>query len=195
MATCPPYQCYDSWEDLLDDSLCLTRQVGGISSAIVLKCDVLKADVVTDADDEVLDEAKIAQLLLDDRAKLITGIQVTINEPSPLNAPSGDPCKGESPVNYDRSLTWTDINVNRARQRFYNSINAVKGFPIGGLLLKHCADEMVTGIFADVSLSGGRTSPEQSAEIQQFAFNITYRSVDDDQIFEGVDTTQIFSNS
>jgi hypothetical protein len=95
---------------------------------------------------------------------------------------------GESAINYDRSLTWQDYNVSRARQQFYDSINAVAGFPIGGMLLKHCADDMVSAIFSDVKFNGGRQSPEQSTDAQFFEFDVTWRNIYDVEIFENVPT-------
>jgi hypothetical protein len=190
MPNCPPYGCYDNWAELADLEACPGTAPGGINAAILFKCGVSREDLMEDLNPDTLDEAKIEALLASGDAKLITRVQITINAPSTLNAPSGDPCVGEAAINYDRSLTWQDYNVNRSRQLFYDSINAVKGFPIGGVLLRHCATDMTSLILSDLRFNGGRQSPEQATEAQLFQFDVTYRSVNDPEIPEG--TVDVF---
>jgi hypothetical protein len=184
MANCPPSGCFDNWADLGESDLCFSRKEGGINQAIIFKCGVQRSDIVDTYDTDSLDNAKIEALIASGDAKLIPGVQITINAPSELTAPSGNPCIGETAINYDRSLTWQDFNVNRNRNEFYNSINAAKGFPIGGLLLKHCADDMITYIEGDLKFNGGRQSPEQSSDAQFYEFNVTWRAKDMEEIFE-----------
>jgi hypothetical protein len=184
MANCPPYGCADDWADIGEGELCFSRKVGGINAAIIFKCGVTREDVINSYNNDELDNDKIEALIANNQAKLIPGVQITINEPSELTAPSGDPCVGDSAINYDRSLTWQDYNVTRARNEFYNTIGAAKGVKFGGLLLKHCQTNMLTFIEGDVKFNGGRNSPEQSAEAQLFQYNVTWRNVDNDEIFE-----------
>lgn len=184
MANCPPSGCFDNWADLGESDLCFSRKAGGINQAIIFKCGVTRADIVQDYSPDNLDNDKIDALILSGLAKLIPGVQITLNAPSELTAPSGNPCIGDTAINYDRAITWQDFNINRNRNEFYNSINAAKGFPIGGLLLKHCAENMITYVEGDVKFNGGRQSPEQSSDAQFFEFNVTWRNVDSEEIFE-----------
>lgn len=184
MANCPPSGCFDNWADLAEADLCLSRRPGGINQAIIFRCGITREDITEDGDIDTLDNAKIEALITANDAKYIPAIQVTINAPSTLNAPSGNPCIGETAINYDRSLTWQDFSVNSNRNEFYNSINAAKGFPLGGVLLKHCAADQITYIEGDVKFNGGLQSPEQSTDAQFFEFDVTWRSVDAPKIFE-----------
>jgi len=183
MANCPPSGCFDNWGDIESASLCPSRATGGINAAILFRCGVEREDIVTDYDADTLDNDKIEALIASGDAKLVNGVQVTINAPSELTAPSGNPCIGDAPVNYDRTLTWQDFNVNRNRTLFYDSINAVNGFPLGLLLLQHCEPNMTTLIDSDVRFSGGRQSPEQSSDVQFYEFNVTWRSKADTEPF------------
>lgn len=189
MANCPPSGCFDNWADLGEADLCFSRKPAGINQAIIFKCGVVREDIVDDVDNDKLDEDKIDALITAGDAKYVPGVQITINAPSALNAPSGNPCIGETAINYDRSLTWQDFNVNRNRNEFYNSINAAKGFPIGGVLLKHCAENQITYIEGDVKFNGGLQSPEQSSDAQFFEFDVTWRNVDNPELFEDSITT------
>ena len=184
MANCPPSGCYDNWADVGEAALCLARKVGGINQAILFRCGVTREDIIDDGNNDLLDSAKIDALIAAGNAKLIPGVQITLNAPSELTAPSGNPCIGDTAINYDRSITWQDYNVGRARNEFYNSINAAKGFPLGGAILKHCAIDMLTYIEGDIKFNGGRQSPEQSSEAQFFEFNVTWRNKDAEEIFE-----------
>lgn len=184
MANCPPYGCYDNWEDIGEGELCFSRKQGGIDAAILFKCGTTLEDVTEDADPEVLDNTKIEAMIQAGTAKYIPGIQVTINAPSPVNAPSGNPCVGESAITYDRTLTWQDFNVGRPRQQFYDSINAVRGFPLGGVLLKSCSEDMFHLVLSDLKFNGGHQSPEQATEAQFFEFDVTFRGIYGPEIFE-----------
>jgi hypothetical protein len=184
MANCPPSGCYDNWGDVGAADLCFARKEAGINQAILFRCGVTREDIIDDEDNDKVSNTKIEALILAERAKLVPGVQVTLNAPSELTAPSGNPCIGDTAINYDRSLTWQDYNVSRIRNEFYNSINAAKGFAIGGVLLKHCATDMLTYIEGDVKFNGGRQSPEQSSEAQFFEFNVTWRNKDAEEIFE-----------
>ena len=184
MANCPPSGCYDNWADVGEAALCLARKEAGINQAILFRCGVTREDIIDDGNNDLLDSAKIDALIAAGNAKLIPGVQITLNAPSELTAPSGNPCIGDTAINYDRSITWQDYNVGRARNEFYNSINAAKGFPLGGAILKHCAIDMLTYIEGDIKFNGGRQSPEQSSEAQFFEFNVTWRNKDAEEIFE-----------
>jgi hypothetical protein len=184
MAICPPSGCFDNWGDIDSASLCGGTKSGGINAAIIFRCGVSREDIVEDYDADTLDNDKIEALITAGDAKVVGGIQVTLNAPSELSAPSGNPCIGEAPINYDRSLTWQDFNINRNRSEFYDSINAVNGFPIGGLLLLHCEENMISYVESDVRFSGGRQSPEQSSDAAFYEFNVTWRKKKDTELFE-----------
>lgn len=149
-----------------------------------MQCGIERADITDDADDTILDGDKINALIAAGTIKKVPNIRVTINTPSEITADSFDPCEGDEAVNYDRSLTWEDANVNSDRIAFYNSINSASGgVPIGGVILEECDSGEYTVVFAKLKFSGGRNSPQQNTERQRFEFNVTYRGVGDDPNF------------
>jgi hypothetical protein len=184
MANCPPYACYDPWTDAGDLELCPSQVSGGINAAILLRCGITPADVLEDYNTDALDNDKIEALIANGDAKLVQGIQVTLNAPSELTAATGDPCNPEAPSNYDRSLTWQDYNVNRVRSLFYDSINAVSGYPLGGVILNHCEPDKTTYISNRIRFSGGRQSPEDNTTNAFYEFNVTWRNKKDAGLFD-----------
>lgn len=184
MANCPPYGCFDPWTDAGELELCPTQKTGGINAAVLLRCGITPADVLDDYNTDLLDNDKIEALIANGDAKLVTGIQVTLNAPSEITAATGDPCNPESAINYDRSATWQDYNVNRVRSLFYDSINAVGGYPLGGVILNHCEENMTTYIDGRIRLSGGRQSPEDNTTSAFYEFNVTWRSKKDAGLFD-----------
>jgi phosphomannomutase len=183
-AICPPYGCVDDWSEVGSLDLCPEAVNGGMSAAILFKCDVTREDITVDEDPDTIDADKIAALIADDRAKKVTGpnLRITLNAPSPVTAESFDPCGSEQTINYDRTLTWEDANVNADRQKFYNSINTSKGFIIGGALILECDAERFTYINDEIKFAGGRQSPATNAERQFFSYEVSWRNKVDPDI-------------
>jgi hypothetical protein len=185
-AICPPYYCVDEWADVGSLDLCPEAVNGGMSAAILFKCDVTREDITDDGDPDLIDAAKIEALIATDRAKKVTGpnMRITMNAPSAVTAESFDPCGSEQTINYDRTLTWEDANVNAERQRFYNSINESVGFLIGGALILECDAQRFTYISDEVKFAGGRQSPATSSERQFFSFEVKWKNkVDPDILY------------
>ena len=133
MADCPNYGCTD-WEDYVSGT-CGQFFLGGISSAILLRCGVNQTDVLTTG---AVDETKVDALLASGDAKLLTGLRISIEAPSAVTADSFVSCVSDVAVTYDRTLTWQDRNVTAENVTFYNSINSASGFQVGGILLREC---------------------------------------------------------
>ena len=182
--TCPSYYCGDEWDDITS-ALCAERKNGGISLMVLLRCGVVEADLVDDGDSTALDLAKVQALIDGNDAKVLPFIQVTIDAPSPVTATVYDPCNPEQTINYDRTLTIVDPNVNEVRRRFWSSVNSANLFANGGALLYECDAERWTWIPQTMSIAGGRISPENNGELQRFEMTATYRDPDDAPIMEG----------
>lgn len=187
-AICPPYGCVDDWSEVGDLALCPEPVNGGMSAAILFKCDVSREDITDDEDPDLIDADKIDALIADNRAKKVTGpnLRITLNAPSPVTQESFDPCGTEATINYDRTLTWEDGNVTADRQAFYNSINTSVGFIIGGALILECDAERFTYIADELKFSGGRQSPATSQERQFFSFEVSWRNKIDPDILDFV---------
>jgi len=184
-AICPPYGCVDDWSEVGSLDLCPEAVNGGMSAAILFKCDVTREDITVDEDPDTIDADKINALIAADRAKKVTGpnLRITLNAPSPVTSESFDPCGTEVTTNYDRTLTWEDANVSLDRVRFYNSINESVGFIIGGALILECDAVRFTLIEDEIRFSGGRQSPATSTERQFFSFEVKWRNkVDPDPL-------------
>jgi hypothetical protein len=187
-AICPPYGCVDDWVDIAPLDLCPEAVNGGMSAAILFKCDVTREDITVDEDPDTIDADKIDALIASDRAKKVTGpnLRITLNAPEAVTAESFDPCGSESTVNYNRTLTWEDANVSADRQKFYNSINTSVGFIIGGMLVLECDAQRFTYINDEVKFAGGRQSPATNAERQFFSFEVSWRNKVDPDILDFV---------
>ena len=181
---CPSYYCGDEWEDITS-ALCPDRKNGGIAFAILLRCGVEEADLVDDGDPTALDLAKVQALLDGNDAKALPFIQATIDAPSAVTATVYDPCNPEQTINYDRTLTIVDPNVNEVRRKFWSSVNSANLFANGGALLYECDAERWTWIPKQMSIAGGRVSPENNSELQRFELTATWRDRDDAPIMEG----------
>ena len=182
--TCPSYYCGDEWDDITS-ALCPERKNGGIAFMILLRCGIPDEDIVEDGNPNALDQTKIQTLLNNNNAKAVPFIQVTIDAPSPVTATVYDPCNPEQTINYDRTLTIVDPNVNEVRRKFWSSVNSANLFANGGALLFECDAERWTWIPATMSIAGGRVSPENNGELQRFELVATYRDPDDAPIMEG----------
>jgi hypothetical protein len=182
--TCPSYYCGDEWDDITS-ALCPERKNGGIAFAILLRCGILDADIVSDSDPNALDLAKVQALIDGNDAKALPFIQVTIDAPSPVTANVYDPCNPEQTINYDRTLTIVDPNVNEVRRKFWSSVNSANLFANGGMFLYECDAERWTWIPVSMSIEGGRVSPENNGELQRFELVAKWRDPDDAPIMEG----------
>lgn len=183
---CPSYYCGDEWDDITND-LCPERFNGGMSAMILLRCGVERADLVQDADPTLLDDAKVQALISGNDAKAIKNIQVTINAPSEETADILSPCEPDVAVNYTRTITIEDPNVNEVRRSFWSSVNSANRFANGGALLYECDADRWTYVDKSLQISGGRETPAKNTELQKFTLTGTYRSKDDAEIFPAAD--------
>lgn len=185
MATeiCPSYYCQDEWADITS-ALCADRKNGGISLAILLRCGIGAEELVDDEDPLALSLAKVQAAIDGNNAKVLPFIQVTLDAPTPVTATVYDPCNPEQTINYDRSATIVDPNVNEVRRQFWSSVNSANLFANGGMLLYECDAERWTWIPRQMSIEGGRVSPENNSELQRFELVAKWRDRDDAPIME-----------
>lgn len=193
MATCPPYGCVDPWDDVDALDLCPELVPGGMSAFILFDCTYERANITADDNPDVLDPDKINALLAASpaTAKLVTGpnMRLTLNAPSAVETDTFQPCGPQQlPTTYDRTITLEDANVNANRTRFYNSIDATKGFVIGAMLVYECGAHQFTLIEPATSIQfvGGRNSPSNDGENQRFEKEIRWRSQNDPDILDYV---------
>ena len=181
MAYCLTYNCGSEWEDYLPGE-CGQTFLGGMGAAILFRCGVNTDEVLTANE---VDETKVSALLLSGDAKLVTGIRLSMDAPSPVTSDSFLACQGDVTTTYDRTIPWQDRNVTPENVLFYNSINAASGFQVGGALIRECDAERITYVDSVMTFNGGRISP-QGAEMQRFEFTVSYRAKGDAPIYPDV---------
>jgi hypothetical protein len=186
MATCPSYYCGDEWGDLPAE-LCPSRNNGGISFMVLLRCGISREDILSDGQPYAASLEKVKDLIANNDAKQVPNIQVTIDPPSAVTGNTYDPCNPEQTITYDRTITIVDPNTSEGRRQFWDSVSAVSGFVNGGVLLYECDADRWSYIDASISFSGGRNSPENNGELQRFEITGNWRSKTDPEILENTE--------
>ncbi len=172
MANCLNYNCNDDLGDHIPVD-CGEYPLGGIDAAIILACD----HQVTDVSNGTQINAEIAA----GRAWLVENIKVSIPDPSPITITNPVACRVDRLVNYDRSGTWQDANVNADNIDFYNIL--LSGQSFGGLILRECDENRVTFVDSEVTFQGGRLIPDNNDNFQMFNATFNWREKTDADIF------------
>jgi hypothetical protein len=170
MANCVGYNCSDFEEFLLND--CSEELLGGQDQAVLIKC----GTIISDPSDgtEIL-----AQIALGN-AVLIQNVKVGIDAPSPIEVDSNIALRSSKVVNYDRTATWMDGNVNNNNvNTFYPSI--LNGAAIGGAIIYENGNDTkaVTFINEPIQMVGGRILPADNNEFQRFEATLKWKSLTD----------------
>lgn len=166
MANCINYDCDDALGlHLLND--CGEEIQGGIKHAIILECN----HAITDPSN-----ATQVQAALDDgTATIFKNLKVGIGAASPIMVASNVSCSTDKLVNYDRTLSWMDGNVNEQNiDNVYN--NLLNGQSKGGVILYECGSGKVTWIDDEIKWTGSRIVPDTDNEFQRFECTGTWRS-------------------
>jgi len=170
MYNCLDYNCEDSLgEHTL--STCSEELLGGVPSALLLSCD----SQLTDASDASQINVEIAA----GRAILVRNVKIALPEPSPITVDSNVACGTPVLVNYDRSMTIIDGNVNPANVTFYNTLFA--GKKLGGAVLFLCGTtdsvdgEKVLWISSELKATGGLVIPDNNNAFMSFSGTFAWR--------------------
>ena len=161
MANCINYNCADELgvQELLD---CDGDNLGGASAVIFLACN----HTITDPSDE----AQIATNISNQTAWLYKDVEIGIGKASAVKITPPSGCAVEKVINYNRSGTYRDGNVNATNITNYNAL--FNGTPLGGMIIFECAANdgvgQVTWIDAEVTFEGDRVLPVSQTEIQVF---------------------------
>lgn len=164
MADCIDFNCPALPSHTLSD--CGEIATGGVSAALLVKCGI----DITDPSDDV----EIDALILAGDAIVVSNIKVGVDAASPIEIDPVVSCAPPKIVNYDRTGTWLDANVNAANVTFYNDTLIDRSF--GGMLLYECGQDMVTYINAEIIFSGSRVIPNDSNDAQRFEASFKWKS-------------------
>lgn len=167
---CIDYSCNEVLGTQLLNT-CGEELLGGSSQMVLLECNHL----LTDPSNGTAIAAEIAA----GRATLIKGIKVGIAKPSPIEVESNVACGSSKLVNYDRTGTLVDGNVNNTNVAFYDKIFGGRTF--GGAILYLCgteesaSGEKVEWIDASIEFTGGKVLPTGNNEFQRFEGDFKWR--------------------
>lgn len=164
MSNCINYNCSALEEH--EKNECGYERLGGMSQMLVLDCD----HTITDPSDST----QVQNNINSGKAILIQNIKAGIDAPSPIEVDKMVSNSSSYAVNYDRSVSVLDANINDQTIAFYNSI--LGGRSLGGLILYENADpdnDQVTWVDSSVLAVGGRIVPNDGTEQQRF--EVTYK--------------------
>lgn len=150
---------------------CEVNYAGGIRDMVIFQT-TLPADPSSGVE---------IQALLDsgDAVKL-SAIKVGIPEPSPITSPSMRSCSPEVTVNYDRTITIIDANVEPGNVDFYNSLNNSTGFEAAGVLLYQCDAERCSFVDKPINFTGGLIVPDDNNDQpQHFSYTGKFKAKGD----------------
>lgn len=171
MANCLNYDCNDPIGEHLPND-CGEELLGGSNGALVLECD----HQLTDPSSAVQINAEIAA----GRATLLTNAKIGIDAAAPIEVDSNVSCGTTKLVNYDRTGTLIDGNVNATNINFYDKLFSGRSF--GGLILNLCgtAEAETTGakvewIDSAVTFTGSKLLPNNNNEFQTFSGAFKWR--------------------
>lgn len=163
MADCIDFNCPAFVSQTEND--CGDILVGGADAAILIKCGVS----VVDPSDDV----EINGLITAGDAVVIKNLKVGIEAASPITIDPVVACGPAKTINYDRTGTWYDANVNAANSVMYSGIFNSRSF--GGLILRECEGQ-VTYVDAEITFTGSRILPNNNNEAQRYEGAFAWKS-------------------
>lgn len=178
MPNCLNYEC-DDVLGIHNPNECGEELLAGISGTLLLECN----HQITDPSSAVQIAAEIAA----GRATLLDGLMIGIDDPSPVMFTSNIVGGTEKPINYDRSGTMIDANVNANNITLYN--NLLGGKVMGGAIQYLKGTEESTGgakvlwIDASLTFSGGLPIKNNNDETMRFSTKFTWRKKDMPQMY------------
>jgi len=182
MSRCIDYNCSDLADHLMND--CAEELTGGQDQAILLDCD----HTITDFSNGTQINAAITA----GTAVLVKNIKVGLDLPSAIELDSNIANRSPKLVNYDRTGTWIDGNVNNNNvNTFYPSW--LQGRTLGGMIIYENGNDTkaVTVIDAPIQATGGRIIPADNNEFQRFEVAFKWKSKTDPKRYSA--PTGVFS--
>jgi hypothetical protein len=167
---CPSYNCDELSDHLLND--CEVALQGGSDQIIVLDC----GHTITDASNAT----QINDNITSGKAKLIQNIRVGLDAGSAVEVDSLIACRPQVTVNYDRTMSLIDGNVNSTNVGFYDQV--FNGRAIGGLIVHLCAADKVLFIDENIKASGSLIVPNNDSEFIRFEGTFKWKSIANPQI-------------
>lgn len=163
MADCIDFNCPAFTDQTLND--CGDVLVGGADSALLIAC----GSTLVDPSDDV----EVNALITAGNAVVIKHLKIGIDAASPIEIDPVTSCGPAKTINYDRTGTWYDANINAANITMYNDILSGRSF--GGLVIRECEGQ-VTYIDSEVTFQGSRIIPNNNNEAQRVEATFRWKS-------------------
>ena len=171
MANCVNYNCDDLQPHLINDN-CGDPILGGLSAFVIFDCD----HQVTDFTNGTQILAEIAA----NRAWIAEKVKLGIPLPTPVEIDALTGCGTQTLVNYDRTATLVDGNVNNFNiVDFYTPL--FRGRSVGAMIVLECGNtnSKVTLVDSEITFRGGRVLPDNNNELQRFEATLSWKSKDE----------------
>jgi hypothetical protein len=169
MANCINYNCDEEiGEHTLND--CGYERQGGASAILLLEC----GETLTDPSSG----SEINALIAAGGATLITEVNVSYDRASAVLVDSNIPNRPQRVVNYDRTGTLIDRNVNAQNTGFYDKIFTGRQF--GGAVIFEAGNEdqpQVKFINSVLTFNGSDRVPNTTNEFQDYEGSFQWKSL------------------
>ncbi len=168
MADCIDFNCPAFSAQTLND--CGDVLVGGGDAALLIAC----GSTLVDPSDDV----EVNALITAGDAIVIKHLKIGIDAASPITVDPVVACGPPKTINYDRSGTWFDANVNAANSDMYSGFS---GRSFGGIVIRECEGQ-VTYIDAEVTFQGSRILPDNNNEAQRYEYTFAWKNMNEPTI-------------
>lgn len=182
MSNCIDYNCTDLEDHLMND--CAEELGGGQDQAVLLDCD----HAITDFSNGT----QINNAITAGTAILLKNVKIGLDLPSPIEIDSNIANRTQKLVNYDRTGTLIDGNINHHNvNTFYPSW--LSGRALGGMIIYENGNDTkaVTVIDSPIQATGGRILPPDNNEFQRFEVAFKWRKKTDPKRYDA--PTGVFS--
>lgn len=156
MANCTSYNCDPLAPQVLND--CDSILNGSGAEVVVFSCGNLPTDPT--------DGTEVAALIASGDAVIFKNVMAELPEGSPQEA-SSYVAGGQTRVTtVERTVTWTDANVNEYSHDAYDAIDYANGQTVGGLLIKLYEEDYclyITPNVAGIAFKGSLTGSDTEA--------------------------------
>ena len=153
---CTTYNCSPLSPQVLND--CGEILNGSADQVVVFSCGNLPTDIT--------DGTEVAALITAGDAVLFKNVLVELPAPSPVDGASYIAGGQPRVTTVDRTVTWTDANVNEDSHEAYDALDYANGQTVGALLLRLYEEDVclyITPNNAGIAYKGGMEGSDSEA--------------------------------
>lgn len=169
--SCVSYNCDPLQTHLLNN--CENENTGGFPHVIIYDCSA----TTTDYSNPTTVAADIAA----GRAVLVRNVKIGFPAASAVNIDSNIACRTPKVVNYDRSMSLIDGNVNSQNIVFYNSI--FSGRAIKAIQAYNCDTGKTFVVEGNITSQGSLILPDSDNEFMRFEGTFSWKSINNPVIY------------